>query len=90
MIVSIFILALAGICALVLLAYIVTELVSFVKRSFAKDSVDGITVDDLVKFTDGPLLRVDSIVRNNRGQWIIVDDHLPYVIERDTEFSIWS
>ena len=61
-----------------------------IQESRAVDSVDGISVDDLVKFTDGPLLRVDSIVRNKRGQWLIVDDHLPYVIESDTDFVIWS
>jgi hypothetical protein len=49
MIVSIFILALAGICALVLLAYIVTELVSFAKRVFAKRSnVTRVTQEKLI------------------------------------------
>lgn len=61
-----------------------------VQKGHAVDSVDGISVNDLVKFTDGPLLRVDSIARNERGQWIIVDDHLPYVVDSDTEFVIWS
>ena len=61
-----------------------------IQESRAVDSVDGISVDDLVKFENGPLFRIDNIIRDDRGQWIIVEDHMTYVVDRDTPFVIWS
>ena len=92
MIISILILSLAALCAGVLVAFIVTELVSFVKRSIAKRSSDiGISVDDLVKVDGRNAFRVESIVRDHKGQWIIVDEWSDvHVIQPEDDFILWS
>jgi hypothetical protein len=51
----------------------------------------GIAVGDLVKFEDRPVFRASSIIVNNDGQFIIVDDtSLAHVVELDDKFVLWS
>ena len=55
------------------------------------DSVKWISVNDLVKFADRPVFRVSSIVVNDDGQYIIVDNtSLAHVVEPNEDFVLWS
>ena len=55
------------------------------------DSVKWVSVNDLVKFDDRPVIRVSSILKNDDGQYIIVDStSLAHVVEPNEEYSLWS
>ena len=55
------------------------------------DSVKWISVNDLVKFADRPVFRVSSIIVNDDGQYIIVDNtSLAHVVEPNEDFVLWS